>query len=53
MYSKNGNLYATNKIITLNSPFSEIDKETQEILASTENEHKSRITGIFQIEKSR
>ena len=52
-YTKNGNAYFTNKTITIKLPFSEDDLVTQEEIATKENGHKTRIVGLYTIEKSR
>jgi len=50
-YTKNGNSYFSNKVITLKSPFSEDNVEIEEASATVSNGQKSRIIGIYQIER--
>jgi len=50
-YTKNGNSYFSNKITTLKNPFSEDNVKIEEATATISNGQKSRIVGIFPIEK--
>ena len=50
-YTKNGNSYFSNKIVTLKGPFSEDNVKIEETEAAISNGQKSRIIGIYQIER--
>lgn len=49
-YTKNGNTYFTNSVVTQNQPFSVVDKERYELLETSNNQHRTILVNIIDIE---